>query len=132
MQVGACPCPYPTLRLTGEELSELSHLSQPRLPIMDSSNALPNTLLAVNGEWLIHPIQCSLSFMDGRTPIGTVLVILLKVSTFQGCFLCSCDECAYSVLHGQRRCSLFMSNKFTNPIGETHPMSAQECLYTCI
>ena len=41
---------YPELRLTDDQLDELGRLSEPRLPIMDCTNALPNTLLAVDGE----------------------------------------------------------------------------------
>ena len=41
---------YPELSLTDDQLNELGQLSEPRPPIMDYTNALPNTLLAVDGE----------------------------------------------------------------------------------
>ena len=49
LQIGACDYPYPEMRLTDEELRILGRLSQPHPPVMDRTNALPHTLLAVNG-----------------------------------------------------------------------------------
>ena len=46
MQVGA----YPELRLTDDQLSEVRHLLEPHPPIMCSTNALTNTLLALDGR----------------------------------------------------------------------------------